>query len=126
MEHEMCLLQEKFTEMKQEGEIFLGMDGNAKLGILGEIPSRNGKLMQKVIDNTNLTLMNTSPKCTGKITRKNMSHDNEYSAIDFILVSDIVEKWIESVVIDEDGLSTVCGKKTSDHSRERNLLPRKD
>ena len=35
IEQEMTLLQEEITEMK-EGEIFLSMDGNGKLGILNE------------------------------------------------------------------------------------------
>ena len=51
--------------MKKEGEIFLAMDGNAKLGILGEAPSRNGKLLSQVFSNTGLILMNNSQKCKG-------------------------------------------------------------
>ena len=116
IEKEMTLLQEEITEMKEEGEIFLGMDGNGKVGILNESPSRNGKLLQQVFDNTDLILMNNSDKCIGKITRKNTNNVNEVSAIDFITVSEYVEKWIKKIIIDEDGLATIKGKKNSDHN----------
>ncbi len=39
----MRLLREEISEMQNEGEICIAMDGNAKLGLLGELPSRNGK-----------------------------------------------------------------------------------
>ena len=41
IEREMMLLNEEISEMKQEGEIMIVMDGNAKIGILGEPISRN-------------------------------------------------------------------------------------
>ena len=116
IEREMYLLQDEINEMKKEGEIFLAMDGNGKLGILGETPSRNGKLLQQVFSNTGLTLMNTSSKCEGKITRKNTSNELEVSAIDFIVVSENVEKWVKKIIIDEDGLTRIKGKKESDHN----------
>ena len=116
IEREMILLQEEITEMKNEGEIFLAMDGNAKLGILGEPTSRNGKLLDQVINNMNLTLMNTNAKCKGKITRQNTNNTEEYSAIDFIVVSEQMEKWVDNMTIDEDGLLKVKGKKETDHN----------
>lgn len=102
--------------MKREGEIFLAMDGNAKLGILGEQPSRNGKLLSQVIKDMDLTLMNTNIKCKGKITRQNTNNTNEYSAIDFVVVSENVEKWVDDMTIDEDGLLKIKGKKETDHN----------
>ena len=45
IEQEMHLLTEEIIEMKKEGEIILAMDGNAKIGLLNEKPSRNGKLL---------------------------------------------------------------------------------
>ena len=116
IQREMNLLEEEITEMQKEGEIFLGMDGNAKLGILGENISRNGKFLNRLIDNTKLTLMNTHSKCQGKVTRKNTNNQNEFSAIDFILTSESVANSIEQMVIDEDGLATIRGKKDTDHN----------
>ena len=74
------------------------MDGNAKLGIHCETPSRNGKLLGKVFENTGLTLLNTNKKCEGKITRRNTNNSSEFSAIDFIVASETVEKWINKVI----------------------------
>ena len=42
---------------------------------------------------------------------KNGLQKIEYSAIDFIVVSDMVEKWLQEMVIDEDGLVKIKGKK---------------
>ena len=36
IEKEMTLLTEELEEMKNEGEVLLTMDGNAKIGLLGE------------------------------------------------------------------------------------------
>ena len=102
--------------MNEEGKIFLAMDGNGKLGILGETPSRNGKCLLQVFKNTVLTLLNTSSKCEGKITRKNTSNEQEISAIDFIVVSENVERWVKKMIIDEDGLTRIKGKKDTDHN----------
>ena len=102
--------------MKAEGEIYLAMDGNARLGILGEALSRNGKLLKQVMNNTDLTLMNSNPKCQGKITRMNSNNPSEYSAIDFIMASENVEKWIDDMIIDEDGLAKIKGKRDTDHN----------
>ena len=101
-------------EMSCEGEIFICMDGNAKLGLLGETTSRNGKLLRQVFENTNLTLMNTGIKCIGKVTRKNTNNENEISAIDFVVASEMIERCIEKVVIDEDGLALIRHKRIRD------------
>ena len=50
IETEMILLSEEITEMKNEGELFLLMDGNAKIGILNEPISRNGRYLLDVFE----------------------------------------------------------------------------
>ena len=70
IESEMRLLAEEITEMKKEGEVIIAMDGNGKIGILGEQVSRNGSLLLEVFNETDLTIINKSPKCQGAITRK--------------------------------------------------------
>ena len=116
IEREMQLLKEEIMEMSNEGEILLIMDGNAKIGLLNEPISRNGRYLLQVIDETNLKVMNKSDKCIGKITRKNTKNDNEYSAIDFVLASENTETWIKDIKIDEDGLLKVKGKNETDHN----------
>ena len=63
IQREMMLLNEEIVEMSKDGEIVLCMDGNAKVGILGEPISRNGHLLLEVIESTNLILMNKRHKC---------------------------------------------------------------
>ena len=87
IEKEMTSLTQEIEETKSNGVILLAMDANAKIGLLGENESRNGKLMKKVFEETELLIMNEDNKCEGKITRKNTSNENEISAIDFVLTT---------------------------------------
>ena len=107
IEQEIQLLTEEIAEMKREGEIIIAMDGNAKIGILGEPISRNGILLIEAFDKMSLTVLNESRKCTGRITRQNTKNSNEISAIDFVVASSEAEKLIEKVHIDEVGLMKI-------------------
>ena len=82
---EMRLLSEEIEELKHEGNILIFMDGNGKVGLLGEEKSRNGILLEEVFEAQDLTLMNKNKICTGKITRQNTKNANENSAIDFVV-----------------------------------------
>merc|ERR1712013_170012 len=66
--------------------------------------------------NTDLKLVNNTLKCHGKVTRMNTKDKSEYSAIDFILATANVEKWISKMLIDEDGLYKLTGKNETDHN----------
>ena len=116
IEKEMELLMEEIEDQKNEGEILLTMDGNAKIGLLDESVSRNGKLLLKLINETNLVIMNKSEKCKGKITRQNTKNLNEFSAIDFVLVTQPVEQWIRKMEIDEQGMYKISGRNQTDHN----------
>ena len=109
------MLQEEILEMKNDGDILLTMGANAKIGLLGENPSRNGKKLIKVFNETDLTIMNQSNKCKGKVTRANTKKDTEVSAIDFVVASNPVCEWIKEMEIDETGLYKLKGKNESDH-----------
>ena len=112
----MQLLSEEIEEKSKDGEILLAMDANAKIGLLNETISRNGKLFLDIFKQYNLTVMNNTSKCAGRITRQNTAISEEVSAIDFIIANNIVEKWISEIIIDEDGLLKVKGKKETDHN----------
>ena len=116
IDNEMILLTEEITEMKNEGEILIAMDGNARLGLLNEPVSRNGKNLLDVFDRTDLHLINNTDKCHGKVTRINTKNNSEFSAIDFVLVSEGAKSWIQQMQIDEDGLMRVRGKNLTDHN----------
>ena len=116
IESEMLLLKEEIIEIQNEGEILLIMDGNAKIGLLNEPISRNGRYLLQIIDETNLHIMNKSSKCDGKITRKNTKNNNEFSAIDFVLTTENTEPSVRNILIDEDGLFKIKGKDETDHN----------
>ena len=116
IEREMMLLTEEIREMQRDGEILLAMDGNARIGLLGEPISRNGKCLLQVFENTNLHVLNKTEKCKGKITRINTKNNTEYSAIDFVVASEETMPWIRNMLIDEDGLYKVKGRNQSDHN----------
>ena len=103
MLQEMDKLSQEIHEKMNEGEVALFMDGNAKLGLLGETVSRNGELLGKVFDECDLMLMNMSDKCVGKVTRENRKNKDEKSAIDFLVVTQEIENYIQEMIIDEKG-----------------------
>ena len=116
IENEMDLLREEIMEKQREGEVIIAMDGNGKVGILGEKISRNGDLLLRVFAETNLKLLNTSPKCNGRITRQNTKNKDECSAIDFVLCSNNLTENIQSMTIDEEQIHKISGIKDSDHN----------
>ena len=85
IEAEIGQLTEEILEIQQEGEMILFMDANAKIGLMKEPVSRNGKLLLKLIEETSVKIINGSQKCKGAITRQNRRKLEEKSAIDFVL-----------------------------------------
>ena len=113
---EMDNLSEEIQEKKNEGEVILLMDGNGKIGLLGEDTSRNGKLLLDVFDECDLSIMNKSEKCKGKVTRVNRKNPEQQSAIDFLVVTEDMEQQIQGITIDEEGLYLLKGTSPSDHN----------
>ena len=113
---EMGKLSEEIEEYRKEGEVMIFMDGNAKIGLLGEQKSRNGKLLEEVMKSHNLNFLNKNSKCKGKITRQNTKNQSEKSAIDFVVSTPETEKNLISMVIDEEGLYKIKGKNETDHN----------
>ena len=116
IEEEMDHLTDEILEMSQTGEVLLFMDGNGKIGLLGEEVSRNGRCLLDVFQECNLTVMNKEEVCTGKVTRQNRKKDTEKSAIDFVLATENVEAKINKMTIDEEGNYLLTGKTASDHN----------
>ena len=116
IELEMSLLREEIIEMSREGDVLIAMDGNAKIGLLGEPISRNGKLLLKVFEETRMLIINKSDKCEGKVTRKNTKNSSEMSAIDFIVASPLLSSMVTKMLIDEEGLYKIKGRHETDHN----------
>ena len=119
IENEMSLLKEEIREMCNEGEIIIAMDANAKIGLLGEEISRNGRLILSVFQEEELHILNGSEKCTGKVTRRNTKNHSEISAIDFVVASHEATVMIKKVTIDEDGLFKIKGRT---HETDHNTI----
>ena len=112
---EMDKLGDEIQEKKEQGEVILFMDGNGKIGLLGEEKSRNGKLLQGIFDEYDLEVMNKSEKCDGVITRVNRKNIEEKSAIDFLVTKE-AEEGIRKLTIDEKGDFLLRGSTSSDHN----------
>ena len=116
IKEEMDKLTEEILEMKAAGEIILCMDGNAKIGLLGENTSRNGKLIKEVFEECQLEVMNAKDICVGVVTRQNRKKESEKSAIDFIVATYEASQWFKSMTIDELGEFRLRNKNDSDHN----------
>ena len=116
MKQEMDKLTEEILDKQRNGEIMIFMDANAKIDILNEGVSRNGRLLLNVIEECELDVINQTEKCTGKITRVNRSKTDEKSAIDFLLTSRNITHEVKEMIIDEDGNFLLSGKSPSDHN----------
>ena len=112
----MSILSEEIERYQKEGEVIIFMDGNGKIGLLGEEKSRNGTLLDNIFENHELIVMNRSEKCDGKIMRQCTTNKEEKSAIDFVVADESIERDITSMVIDEKGLLKLRGEKATDHN----------
>ena len=110
-----CLLYDELIEnvarLQQHFQnIILFGDFNGKLDkFRGTKPSSNGKMLENLIEATNMVVMNTSDKCQGQVTwhRGPLS-----STIDYMLVNDHVNDLIQNVLIDEEQIYSLG----SDHN----------
>ena len=113
---EMDRLSSEVHSKKNEGEVILFMDGNGKIGLLGEDVSRNGEMLLQVFDECDLEIMNKSDKCEGTITRVNRKKTSEKSAIDFVLATEHAEEQVEKILIDENCDFVLGGDALTDHN----------
>lgn len=110
------------TQIKQKltnCEIILGGDFNAKLEIKDprgeQYISRNGKLLQSIIDNNNLEAKTTKTS-SGLWTRVNRTKPEEKSVIDYTITTKVIVNSIKSTTVDEEGSLRIKGKKETDHT----------
>ena len=109
-------LTEEILEMKARGELIVCMDGNAKIGLMGEEMSRNGRLMMEMLSECEVEIMNNKETCSGVITRQNRKNEDEKSAIDFVIATYRASLWVKSLIIDEAGVYRLKSKNESDHN----------
>ena len=86
--------------------VFFAGDFNAKLGrqfYSGDIHdiNGNGNRLSKVINEFNLEVLNTCEKCHSTFTSLNNKNSNAKSVLDYLIVSSELNKYTNSMSIDE-------------------------
>ena len=117
-------LDQEVMKAQMEGKaVFVYMDANSKLG-QGYIPkdlhqmSKNGEVLCEIIEKNALIVANGLSKiCRGTITRERTidGGNKERSTIDFVLVSQDLEEYIDSVIVDEEGVNVLSKVNKSKH-----------
>jgi hypothetical protein len=92
--------------LQQEGEIVVVGDFNAKIeinkGREKQETSRNGKILEELIQNTNMTPVSVT-KGKGMWTRVNRNKPTERSVLDYVLMTKKIAEATHHVNIDEEG-----------------------
>ena len=94
--------------------VCIEMDANSKLGpeIIKNDPkeqSRNGKLLEQVINENNLVVVNGTNLCDGVITRQRTTiHREEKSVLDFFIVCKSFLSLIKNMKVDEEKKYALC------------------
>ncbi len=109
-------LQTQVKQLQTRGEIVIGGDFNAKVSVKNlQNQSRNGQLLQNMINETNLTNITTQAEI-GKWTRVNRNKPEERSIIDYILMTEKIASTRGITTVDENGHLRVKGKHETDHN----------
>ena len=113
-----AVLNNQLIHKAENSEIILA-DFNTKLAIstknYKQRESRNGKLLQKIITDNNMTVVNLKADA-GIWTMVNRKKSEEKSVNDYILASPYIAKGIQTLIVDEEGHLRVKGKNETDHS----------
>ena len=101
-------------------EVIIMGDLNAKVNIQTnkhtQETSRNGKLLEEFLKQTNTTATNTLPVHTGTWTRENRNNNNEKSVIDYIIISNNLINKITESTTDDTSIFPIEGKHRTDHN----------
>ena len=116
---EFSKLTTQINKLKQNGEVILTGDFNAKLEVnndqANQNQSRNGKIMADLLKNTGLQPISLKANI-GIWTRENRNNCMEKSIIDYIIATPEVAKQTKNIIIDEIGTLRMKGRKETDHN----------
>ena len=76
--------------------------------------SRNGKLLEEFLKQTNTTATNTLPVHTGTWTRENRNNNNDKSVIDYVIISNNLINKITESTTDDTSIFPIKGKHRTD------------
>ena len=120
VENEYNQIAAQIIRLKKDGEVILTGDFNAKVRIdnqkCKQETSRNGKLLERMIDITNLKVPSLNPTNGQLWTRENRHNNNEKSVIDYILTTDTIDKNITMMDIDNSATLRLKGRTETDHN----------
>ena len=119
VEREFSQIMTQIIKLKQQGPVILTGDFNAKIQIIKEHitqnPSRNGHILQNLIDELELIPVSTRAE-DGTWTWEKRTNENQKSVIDYILISQDLEDLIVENSVDSKGTFRLKGRKESDHN----------
>ena len=99
-------LNYQITQRAKSNEIIIAGDFNAKLEIYTatcrQKQSRNGKILNEIIENNNLIPANLNPNHE-MWTRVNRNKTEERSVIDYIMITQQISRYIKMITVDEEG-----------------------
>ena len=105
---------------QQNNDVIIMGDLNSKIKILKNTcqqqTSRNGKLLEEFIKQTQTTIINTKPEHKGTWTRENRTNPNEKSIIDYLITSNNISKNIIESETDNNNIHPITGSKRTDHN----------
>ncbi len=115
-------IKSQIYTLKQEGDVILVGDFNAKLKIniptknINQAQSRNGEILQSVLEETESVALNTKESIC-EWTRENRKKPDEKSIIDYAIVTRKTEAKITDTRVDIAGTHRLKGKEeTDDHN----------
>ena len=112
-------LNNQIAHKAETNKIIIAGDFNAKITINNEeckqSESRNGKLLQNIIEDNNLIVANLKADA-GIWTRVNRKNNKKKSVIDYILTTPYVANNIQTLIVDEEGHLRIKGKNETDHN----------
>ncbi len=114
-------IKSQINTLKQEGDVILVGDFNAKLKInipsknINQAQSRNGEMLQSVLEEAESIALNTKENIC-EWTRENRKKPDEKSIIDYVIVSRKTEAKIKDTKVDIAGTHRLKGKEETDHN----------
>ncbi len=114
-------LKSQINTLKQEGDVILVGDFNAKLNIhlpekkITQKMSRNGEILQGLLNDTETVAVNMN-KDVCQWTREHRKNQNEKSVIDYIITTNKSKEKIKLTRIDTEGTHRLKGKEETDHN----------
>ena len=102
------LEKEVISAKDQNCGILIQMDANAKVGyeVIRNDPnqlSNNGRVLLELVERQQLSILNANELCEGVITRHRKTViGEEKSVIDYVIVCDLLLRYLQQMLIDED------------------------